>query len=1113
MIKNYNRAAFYIITFLLAVMFTKNVAAQQSAINTIKPDDINLTEPTLFIVPYTHLDDMWRWSYHQTIRDFLKNTLDDNFAAFEEFPHFNLNWSGASRYAMMQEYYPEKYEQLKKWVAAGRWLPSGSSWVENDVNVPSTESTIRQILLGYQYFQKDFGRQSLEYMLPDCFGFPHSLPSVLKHCGILGFSTQKLSWKSANGIPFNVGRWIGPDGESVIAALNCGSYSREHKNVYTTDEETLKRLEENQKNSGLPIDYYYMGGGDVKSRWIGDNSDRGGRPRKVSLSNLEKCYTSEGPVNVISGQADLMFRAITDEQAKKFPTWNKDLLLIEHSTGVLTSQAHTKKLNRDAELLADASERAAVSAKLLTGAAYPQEALNHAWGLMLRNQFHDNLPGTSVPVAYEDGWNDGIIALNQFAGVYKDAVGALAQTLNTDVLGIPLVIYNPLSVSRKDNVEALIPKELSNAKAINVFDAQGKQVPSQITVGYDGKRRILFQAELPSVGGAVYSLRKGKTKKVKTKELIVKKNYLENHNYKVKIDDNGDISSIFDKRIGKELLEKPAQLEFLANFPETKPAWHIDWKDVKVPARSVARKPFSIKIIEKGPVRVAIEIIRENEGSKITQRILLSSGTDGNRVEVANQVDWKSRGTLLKASFHLTATAPEATYNLGLGNIKRGNHNKIQFEVPHNAWLDLTDDSDNYGVSILSGAKYGSDKPDDNTLRLTLLHTPDTKEWIDDVDRGSPREMRWQDWGRHEFKYAIAGHKGDWRDGDIHWEAQRFEQRPAAFRVPQYKNKKETSFSLVNIDNKQVNIQALKMAENGSGVVIRLQELQGRSCTAKLSAALSITEAEELDGAERPLDEKLVTKDGTLKIDFTPYEIKTILLKINGKKLKKVTTPLVLDYNTDIFSYNSNRDDGYFDGKARTYPAEMIGDTIKMGNISFAIGSRQDGAKNSIACRGQKINLPEGIRVLHILSAANRDTDVIFRTSNSEIPLTIGGWSGYLGLWDNREFEGFVSGLTYSLHNKLKNIAPAFIRNERVAWCASHRHLPDEDTIYDYGYLFAYRLEIPEGTTSITLPDSPFVHIAAMSVGDEGHAVALQSPFEDLHRDKAFKDKFEKPLD
>ncbi len=495
-------------------------------------------------------------------------------------------------------------------------------------------------------------------------------------------------------------------------------------------------------------------------------------------------------------------------------------------------------------------------------------------------------------------------------------------------------------------------------------------------------------------------------------------------------------------------------------------------------------------------------------------------------METLNQIDWKSSGTLLKAAFHLTANAPEATYNLGLGTIKRGNRTEKQYEVSHHSWIDLTDKSGDFGVSILSGAKYGSDKVDDNTLRLTLLHTPQTKESVQEVlDDGTMSEMRWQDWGRHQFTYALTSHKADWRQAKMQWEAMRFEQRPAVFEVPKHKGN-ASSFSLLKISNDQVNIQAVKMAEDGSGVVVRLQELNGQACNGvKLSAALPIIAANVLDGVERSLNTNLGIKKGALSLNFEPYELKTIRLKFSGTKPElSPTQPVLLKYDTDIFSYNTYREDGYddrnprseghrgtMDGTGRTYPAEMIGDTVRMGNVSFAIGSRKNGEYNAVACLGQTINLPKGTKVLHILAAADVDTDVLFKSGGKDFQLTIGGWTGYLGQWDNREFEGYVAELSYSMRNKLKSIHPAYIRNQRIAWAASHHHLPNADALYEYSYLFAYRIEIPEGETSITLPNSRFVRIVAMSVGNEGCAKALQSPFEDLKRDAAFKMRFDNP--
>ncbi|MBM4152665.1 MAG: hypothetical protein FJ220_03975, partial [Kiritimatiellaceae bacterium] len=422
------------------------------------------------------------------------------------------------------------------------------------------------------------------------------------------------------------------------------------------------------------------------------------------------------------------------------------------------------------------------------------------------------------------------------------------------------------------------------------------------------------------------------------------------------------------------------------------------------------------------------------------------------------------------------------------------------------------------------------DKPDDQSLRLTLIHSPDTAEWEDEtLDRGRVKEMRWQDWGRHEFNYAIAGHAGDWRKS-THQEAMRFEQRPAAFAVSKTSGAK-TSLSLLNINSQQVNVQAVKMAEDKSGVIIRLQELTGKPCEGiQLSSMIPVSKAEEMDGVERPLNKPLKVANNTLSLDFTPYQIRTILLKVQDPDAKPLTTPVQLTYDTDVFSYNSNREDGYgtkeaikgrkehlqgssgsFDGKGGTYPAEMIGDTVTMGNVLFNIGPRTDMSYNAVACRGQTIALPEGTTVIHLLAAADVDTDVVFKAGAKEFPLTIGGWSDNIGQWDKRVFKGFVAELSYSLRNDLVRIDPGFIRDQRIGWFASHRHLPAGDTLYEYGHLFAYSLDIPEGANSLTLPQSPFVRIVAISTGDEGFAKPLQSPFQDLHRDAEFVTKFSKP--
>src|SRR5579864_1018755 len=224
--------ALSVLTIFIVFLTLPAIAPAQSS---SKPDLSK--QPTLFVVGYAHLDTEWRWEYPKVINEYLRNTLRDNFKLIDKYPHYIFNFSGANRYRLMKEYYPADFEKLRQLVKEGRWFPAGSSMEEGDVNTPSAETIIRQILYGNDWFRKEFGRASVEYMLPDCFGFPSSLPTILAHSGVKGFSTQKLVWgssapgggpesreKTPEGTPFNVGVWVGPDGESVLAGINPGSY-------------------------------------------------------------------------------------------------------------------------------------------------------------------------------------------------------------------------------------------------------------------------------------------------------------------------------------------------------------------------------------------------------------------------------------------------------------------------------------------------------------------------------------------------------------------------------------------------------------------------------------------------------------------------------------------------------------------------------------------------------------------------------------------------------------------------------------------------------------------------------------------------------------------------
>ena len=1038
-------------------------------------------DKVLYTIGYAHLDTEWLWDYPTTINEYIKNIMTENFHLFEKYPDYVFNFTGSRRYQMMKEYYPELYKKIGDYVKQGRWCVSGSSVDEGEVNISSAESVIRQVLYGNNYFRKEFGVESKDYMLPDCFGFVASMPSVWAHCGLLGFSTQKLTWRSAVGIPFNVGVWNGPDGKGIIAALNVTGYTGGIKPRLDLDSAWDNRLNENIKH-GYSFDYNYYGVG-----------DRGGAPRENDVKNGEgSIHNSDSKFKVVLTSSDQMYKDITPELRKKLPIYSGDLLLIEHSAGSLNSQAYMKRLNRKNELLAQSAEQVGSIADWLGGSKYPLDKMNNAWNLVLGSQFHDILPGTSIPKAYEYAWNDEFIAANGFAEVLKNSVRVISSELNTLGQGRTVVVYNPVANERDDIVTA----ELTYTKLpenIKVFDKNGKAVPTQIIERKDNKLKFIFEAKVPSVGLAVFDVRESNEKPSVSSQLVVTPRTLENEYYKVKIADNGNILSLFDKKASKELLAQPASLEFLFEHPKDYPAWNMDWNDRKNPPIDYLDKNATVTILEQGTVRIALQIKREGRNSEISQVVSLSVGEAGKHLDVTNKIDWQSKEVSLKAAFPLTVNNENATYNLGVGTIERSNNNPVKYEVPSKEWFDLTDKSGSYGVSILEDCKYGSDKPDNNTLRLTLLYTPKA-----DAANNFFSFQGTQDWGIHDFRYAIYGHSGDWRKGQSPWQGKFFNLPLLAFESTKHDGQLGKELSLLKISSSQVGLMAFKKMEQGDYYLVRVNELFGKDAQ-KITIGFpgKISDAYEVNGQEQ----KIGTADfsnNTLNFDLTYYTIRSFAVKFQPSH-DLLTQPsqaaVDLPYNKDVFSSDDNRDDGSFD-REYSYPAELLPKEIVSEDISFKTGNTADGQYNAVTCKNQVINLPAGdYNKLYILAAANEDTQDELKIDNQTFKLSVQKGTGYVGQFYNREF-------TPDMTNVI-NIKSPFAKTDNIAWFASHRHIayPSKNDAYQYCYIFKYEIDLPKGAQNITLPANDKITVFAITVAKNKNEVEVLQPLYDNFKD------------
>ncbi|HKS82293.1 MAG TPA: glycoside hydrolase family 38 C-terminal domain-containing protein [Candidatus Acidoferrales bacterium] len=1112
-------------------------------------------QPTLYVMGYAHLDTEWRWEYPQVINEYLANTLHQNFALFEKYPHYTFNFTGSNRYRFFKEYYPADFAKLKKYVAEGRWYPAGSSVEESDVNSPSAESIFRQVLYGNEFFRHEFGKASAEYMLPDCFGFPASLPSILAHSGIKGFSTQKLTWGSSAsggpgispentpvGIPFNVGMWIGPDGHGVIAALNPGSYGGNITTDLSSDPEWVNRVNLDGQVTGLFTDYHYYGTGDI-----------GGSPEEASVKTLEaildkgeaslpparqrgesyRAYrqrlahstepevpVGRGPLHVIAGNADQMFLDITPSEAAHLERYQGEMELTNHSAGSLSSEAYQKRWNRKNELLAGAAEEASVAAEWLGGRAYPQQRLTDAWTHLLGGQFHDIMAGTATPQSYNFAWNDDVVTMNQLASVLKSGAEAVASGMDTQAQGSAIVVFNPLNIDREDVVEANVKFPGGTPRGVRVIGPDGKDALAQLEPGENGTSKVLFLAAVPSVGFAVYDVRPADTEASSNSSLQVTNSSLENERYRIKLDENGDVSSIFDKQVNRELLAAPVRLAFQTEAPHDWPAWNMDWSDQQKPPRGYVDGPVKVRVVENGPVRVAIQVERDAENSHFVQTIRLSAGKAGNRVEFTNSIDWHTESAALMAVFPLTALNPEATYNWDVGTIARSNDYDRKFEFPSHQWFDLTDQSGRYGVTVLSDCKYGSDKPDDRTLRLTLIYTPGlgTGNGRDYSDQTS------QDWGHHEIIYGLAGHTNDWRQAQTDWQAWQLNQPLIPFESAKHAGRLGKTFSLLKVNNSRIRVLALKKAEEGNEVVVRMVELNGEpQHDVRVHFAGAVTAAREVNGQEQPVGPAKV-EGGDLVTSFGPYEPRTFAVKLapaRDRVADPQSRPVTLHYDLAAASNANTQSNGGFNSAGEALAAEMLPAQVDYAGIEFKLAPAATGKADAVVARGQSIALPEGKfnRVYVLAASASGDQEATFKVGDSAVKLDIEDWGGFIGQWDNRIWQfkevprkypaGFTpppdAPKTETVMEFTGKITPGYIKRAPVAWYCDHRHTADgKNEAYSYSYLFAYVIDLPEGAKTLTLPDNDKIRVMAVTVADEAGIVHPAAPLYDtLERHEA----------
>lgn len=797
---------------------------------------------TVTCVGHTHIDVAWLWRLKHT-REKSARSFSTVMRLMEQYPNYEFLQSQPQLYAYIKEDYPDIYAKIKARVADGRWEADGGMWLEADCNIPSGESLVRQILQGTRFFKEEFGKESKFLWLPDVFGYSWALPQILKKSGIETFMTTKISWNQFNKMPHDTFWWRGIDGSEILTHF-ITTPDNAHDNYYTYNGNITARAvkgvwdsyNDKNLNQELLVSYGY--------------GDGGGGPTREMLEMIERFDRMPGMPKVETGLAGPYFERLhervenTDEYVH---TWNGELYF-EYHRGTYTSQAHNKKMNRKLELLLRDAEWFQVLQAVRTGdfAAYPSDLLQESWRIVLRNQFHDIIPGSSIHEVYEDcvveydeAENLALMAYDEMSAMDEDAPNKMTL-LNSSIWERPRLAEIAIATD-----EPVIWK-----------DADGKRLDAQRNLAGSW---LVAVAGLPSMGTATLTYEVD-TKPSDGKPLAqVHDRGLETNRYRVTWNEAGQFTAIFDKANERDVLAKGERGNVLQVF-EDKPlnfdAWDIDiYYQEKM--REVTQLE-SVTVTQNGELQTTLRMEWLYGRSRLAQNIHFYR--DSARIDFETELDWHEKQQLLKVAFPVDVMATEATYDIQYGNVKRPTHwntswDYARFETVGHQWADLSETG--YGVSILNNCKYGHDIKD-HVMRLTLLKSatyPDVT----------------QDQGEHVFTYSLLPHAGDFVEGDVVQEAWAL-NNPLRAALGSHDNR-----SLLQSNNEQIQIDALKKAEDDDAIIVRLHEYTGGRGKVIMTSDFQIKSWQECDLMERPIGEE---ETGEWTFSVTPYEVKTFKIKL-----------------------------------------------------------------------------------------------------------------------------------------------------------------------------------------------------------------------------------------
>ena len=793
---------------------------------------------------HAHIDLAWLWPLAETHRK-VRRTWWSVVNLMKTYEDFTFNQSSAQAYEWMEHEDPELFGEIQKLVKEGRWEPVGGSWCESDCQITGGESFVRQLFYGQRYFQEKFGVRNEVAWLPDVFGFSGGIPQLLRGAGIKNFFTIKLTWNDTNQFPYHLFWWEGIDGSKVKAHIFYNPGQGYNGHIAPLD---ILGTWRNYKAKTLhPETLLAFGWG-----------DGGGGPSARMLDNYQRLKDFPAMPRLRMAHVEDYFASLPDA----LPKWSGELYL-EFHRGVYTSQAKQKELNRASEhRLLEAEMFAAIASRY--GYTYPKEQFDAVWKDLLLCQFHDILPGSSIHEVYQDSHRmlENVISIAE--AIRNDALAFIA---NADSKGNEAHSVLIANTSLKERPLTLVVRDLPSGATL--VDQNGNTLPyQQVDEG------VLIHApksRIPACGWQVFQTSSEPSGEVEVEDQVSVKQAgekitIENEYLFVEIDADGTLSRVYDKEVDREVLQgKGNQIWAYVDKPRMWDAWELEanYTAEGAPIDQVD----SIEVLEAGPLRVAVKVDRSWRSSKVTQiyRLLSSS----RRLDIETHIDWHERNVILKAHFPLMVHTRTATYETMYGVHQRPTHRNTswdaaKFEVVAHRFVDLSETD--YGVAILNNAKYGYGVLD-SEVSVTLLKSavyPDVTA----------------DEGEHKFIYSLYPHIGDWTEANVVEEAF-WLNSPLVSITTSGQGSNTSRFSLITSEGLPLAVGAVKVSEDGSGLIVRLYEHRGARGTAILSCGLSPSSVQRVNLLEEPDTESAQPKldDGKIVLSVRPFEVISLRLE------------------------------------------------------------------------------------------------------------------------------------------------------------------------------------------------------------------------------------------